>query len=288
MYYFYLENCQFTEIETQSLIKKKLENIDTDIQSEDSLKICTICPLSRKIVDKPVRGINCLHLECFDLDTYVKLGFQTFKWTCPICSKFASQTELKLDNFILKILKSQIDKNSNDDMIEIFKDFKWRSFSSKLIKSSNIHETTICDLTNDINETIVLSDGDEDDDLSVNDQENTSIECEDDDDTDLESDSDERFSNEMTVLEKSLCYAITQRVLRPRQSVNETSIQMDKQNKNLNIESTHIEESTIELQTASIDDIDSTCLTCKRKFKGIRGLKSHLGSRTTTCTNTFK
>lgn len=228
-----------------------------------------------------------MHLECFDLDTYVKLGFQTFKWSCPICSKFASQTELKLDNFISKILKSQIDKKNNDDMIEIFKDFKWRSFSSKLIKSSNIHETTICDLTNDVNETIILSDGDEDDDLSVNDQENTSIECE-DDDTEIESDGDERFSNEMTVLEKSLCYAMTQRVLRPRQSVNETSFQMDKQNKPFDLESTHIDHPTIELQTSSKDDIDSTCLTCKRKFKGIRGLKCHLSSRTTTCTNTFK
>ena len=35
----------------------------------------------------PVRGINCDHLQCFDLESYLIMNQQSSVWKCPFCSK---------------------------------------------------------------------------------------------------------------------------------------------------------------------------------------------------------
>jgi hypothetical protein len=271
------------------LIRQKLENTDTDVLStEDSLKIAIMCPLSRKILEKPVRGINCTHLDCFDLDAYVKLGYQSFKWSCPICSKFVSQTELKLDVFLMEIVKTLRTKNSNDDFIEIFKDFKWRSFSRKPTEAAKPLEITICDLTNEADSTIIIISDDEDEDVIRTNKNNESLAIIGVDKTHNRSHKDKNYSNEMTILDESLEGLKVPRTLRPRKSLNGTIISLEKSlSKTLDIELSNSKSTTIEeVSVAENKDANlSTCTVCNRTFKGPRGLKIHLSAKTTNCRN---
>jgi len=45
------------------------------------------CPLSRLLPDTPVRGLNCMHIQCFDLRAFVLLQekAKSNRWHCPIC-----------------------------------------------------------------------------------------------------------------------------------------------------------------------------------------------------------
>jgi hypothetical protein len=160
-----LDNCHFTESETQTLIKKKLSNEDTDIQTdEETYKLTLLCPLTRKRLEQPARGTYCLHLECFDLETYVLLGFTSYKWSCPICSKDVNITQLKVDSYLRRIAKESLNGDYN---IEILNDFTWRYPEKKqqVEKKDTIMVINICDISGGGNcdGTIVLDDDDDDD-----------------------------------------------------------------------------------------------------------------------------
>lgn len=83
-------------------------------------------PFMARIFETPVRGVECLHLECFDLDTWlqtrpVKPGLKCRhhlvtcnclapvepsvpdKWACPICGKDARPYNLRIDGFLLMV-----------------------------------------------------------------------------------------------------------------------------------------------------------------------------------------
>lgn len=83
-------------------------------------------PFMSRIFEIPVRGVECPHLECFDLDTWlqtrpVKPGLKCRhhvvtcncpapaepsvpdKWACPICGKDARPYNLRIDGFLLMV-----------------------------------------------------------------------------------------------------------------------------------------------------------------------------------------
>ena len=51
------------------------EEIQTLTKTTISLK----CPLSLERIKIPVKGINCKHLQCFDLESYLELNLVTKK-----------------------------------------------------------------------------------------------------------------------------------------------------------------------------------------------------------------
>lgn len=46
-----------------------------------------ICPLTGKLLKYPGRGVECKHLQCFNLKAYIKRATATKQWACPICNK---------------------------------------------------------------------------------------------------------------------------------------------------------------------------------------------------------
>ena len=69
------------------------------------MEISLIDPLSKGIIDIPVRGINCQHLDCFSLKNYL-MSIDSSKprhWKCPICRSLAN--ELQIDGFIREVLE---------------------------------------------------------------------------------------------------------------------------------------------------------------------------------------
>ncbi|KAH7719713.1 MIZ zinc finger family protein [Aphelenchoides avenae] len=67
-----------------------------------------ICPIMKKRIVHPARGVNCNHMECFDLSAY--LGSQISKpfWECPVCSKPLPAAELRTYEFMSYVLRDEL------------------------------------------------------------------------------------------------------------------------------------------------------------------------------------
>jgi len=70
---------------------KKVLNVDyDDIELDNPCRRISIkCPLTFALINTPVRGKHCTHLDCFNSETYalVNQTTKTKKWRCPICAK---------------------------------------------------------------------------------------------------------------------------------------------------------------------------------------------------------
>ena len=114
-----------------------------------------MCPLTRKRINEPARGQNCTHLECYDLEAYVKMGFESFKWNCSICRKYVPLNELKVDKYILGILQQ-----CTDNEVNINADYKWAS-TTKSLKQLN-RTIIVNDLSDDEDDDVIIINDDND------------------------------------------------------------------------------------------------------------------------------
>lgn len=57
-----------------------------------------LCPISKRQIQNPARGVTCHHTQCFDLQTYLERGYQTNEWTCPICGSRINVDDLRYDS----------------------------------------------------------------------------------------------------------------------------------------------------------------------------------------------
>ncbi|EPS41408.1 hypothetical protein H072_4692 [Dactylellina haptotyla CBS 200.50] len=80
---------------------------DIAVVEEDTVIVSITCPMSQQLIDIPVRGKDCKHLDCFDLKGYLtsrtKLcpGFSVpDSWKCPICSCECTPATLTVDGFM--------------------------------------------------------------------------------------------------------------------------------------------------------------------------------------------
>ena len=194
----------------------------------------------------------------------------------------------------------KIIKESTQDSIEIFKDFTWRNFEKKRteVQSSNVID--ICDITCKYDGTIIILDDDEEPDNDGEDEtesENTTNE-----------DQSDSGNEQLTILDASLSLSKLSfnRTLRSnstriiseviqQNSTNTTYREyLDKQldaicDNVLSNANNELPDSIV----SNVDQViiepskDSTCPTCQRTFKGIRGLKCHYSAKSTTCKNIF-
>jgi hypothetical protein len=71
----------------------------------DQLAISCFDPYSKALIETPVRGRQCQHFNCFDLQTF--LAFQQASkersWKCPICGKDARSPVV--DKFQLRVME---------------------------------------------------------------------------------------------------------------------------------------------------------------------------------------
>jgi zinc finger MIZ domain-containing protein len=94
-------------------------------------------PFLARIFTTPVRGSNCLHRECFDLETYLNTRNSRQKrpqqpcmvdvWKCPLCSRDARPYSLRVDDFLVSVRESLAKQNLLDTKsIAISADGTWK------------------------------------------------------------------------------------------------------------------------------------------------------------------
>jgi hypothetical protein len=105
--------------ETLSKIRNSLAPSATDdddlITIPDDLTIDLADPFTATIFNVPVKGETCLHRECFDMETFLTTRLPKPKsvgepsmvdvWKCPICSRDARPSSLRVDDFLLDVRK---------------------------------------------------------------------------------------------------------------------------------------------------------------------------------------
>ena len=76
------------------LVKRNFQmsaaNGHTVLNGEDgveqtAIKVSLKCPITYRRIDLPARGHDCKHIQCFDLESYLKLNVERGAWKCPVC-----------------------------------------------------------------------------------------------------------------------------------------------------------------------------------------------------------
>ena len=96
--------------------------IDSDDVHFGSYQLSLICPLGLTRMKEPGRGVECKHLQCFDLTKYIKYVRDCGKWDCPICDQKCPFESLRIDDFVLDILQNA---PTNCKSVEIDRDGKY-------------------------------------------------------------------------------------------------------------------------------------------------------------------
>ncbi|CAM0958076.1 unnamed protein product [Alopecurus aequalis] len=81
-------------------------NADSDSDLEvvaESVTVNLRCPNSGSRMKTAGRFKPCIHMGCFDLDTFVELNQRSRKWQCPICLKNYSLENLRIDPYFNRI-----------------------------------------------------------------------------------------------------------------------------------------------------------------------------------------
>jgi hypothetical protein len=89
-------------------------NHSDDIISSNQETISLRDPLNQSRIVIAVKGSKCIHRQCFDLKTFLEYSFNNNYWNCPVCDKNAPYNELKIDDFVNKILLE-----SNEDKVTV-------------------------------------------------------------------------------------------------------------------------------------------------------------------------
>jgi len=110
---------------TEALIRSKLEDKDSDEIATTSCKVTMACPLGMARMTYPARAATCDHLQCFDVDTYLRMNEKKPKWLCPVCNKPAYFENLFLDGFYIQLLQSPKFRALSTNDIVLNQDATW-------------------------------------------------------------------------------------------------------------------------------------------------------------------
>jgi len=100
---------------------------DAEITCVISNKLRLRCPLSFERVQIPVRGEQCVHLQCFGLGAYLeansKMRAMNNRWTCPVCNVVLRPQDLRIDEYVKMVLTDTAD---NIEEVAILQDGSYR------------------------------------------------------------------------------------------------------------------------------------------------------------------
>lgn len=119
---------RFTALLLDTWSKPAGADEEEEITCVISNKLKLRCPLSFERVVIPVRGEQCQHLQCFGLGAYLesnmKMRALNNRWTCPVCGIRLKPHDLRVDDFVDKVLK---ETPPQVDEVEIMEDGTYKS-----------------------------------------------------------------------------------------------------------------------------------------------------------------
>ncbi|CAK9271489.1 unnamed protein product [Sphagnum jensenii] len=100
---------------------------DSDLEViTESITVTLRCPMSGSRIKVAGRFKPCLHMGCFDLNTFVELNQRARKWQCPICLKNYSIESLIIDPLFNCITSAMKHMGEDITEVEMKDDGSWR------------------------------------------------------------------------------------------------------------------------------------------------------------------
>lgn len=95
-----------------------------DSVEQTAIKVSLKCPITFRRITLPARGHDCKHIQCFDLESYLRLNCERGSWKCPVCSKVALLEGLEVDQFMWGILTTS--RCSDVEEVTIDPNSQWK------------------------------------------------------------------------------------------------------------------------------------------------------------------
>ncbi|VUZ39904.1 unnamed protein product [Hymenolepis diminuta] len=89
---------------TLKMLRSKLDNQD-GIQCENSFPTSLSCPLTLLRIQIPVKSCLCTHVQCFDLEAFLKSVKCRPRWNCPVCKIAVPFRDLRRDELFEELLR---------------------------------------------------------------------------------------------------------------------------------------------------------------------------------------
>ncbi|XP_062179858.1 E3 SUMO-protein ligase SIZ1-like isoform X2 [Phragmites australis] len=132
------------------------DNADSDSDLEvvtESVTVNLRCPNSGSRMRIAGRFKPCVHMGCFDLETFVELNQRSRKWQCPICLKNYSLENLRIDPYFNRI--TSLLRNCSEDVneLDVKPDGSWRvkgDAATRELSQWHMPDGTLCDLKENI------------------------------------------------------------------------------------------------------------------------------------------
>lgn len=106
------------------------DNADSDSDLEvvaESVTVNLRCPMSGCRMKIAGRFKPCIHMGCFDLETFVELNQRSRKWQCPVCLKNYSLEHIIIDPYFNRITSLLRSCGEDVDEIDVKPDGSWRA-----------------------------------------------------------------------------------------------------------------------------------------------------------------
>ena len=103
----------------KKMLKELLtKNVDENniLSTKEKINLLDLYTESEKI-KLPARGVNCCHLNVFDLKTFLLLNRKTNKYQCPYCKRYANN--LYIDGVILDFINDKNNYDVNEILLDI-------------------------------------------------------------------------------------------------------------------------------------------------------------------------
>jgi hypothetical protein len=115
-----------------------LDDSDSDEEDPDSnknagkgahLTFKLTCPISMTLMDIPVRGKNCRHLQCFELKNFIESNSfpSGRRWKCPCCDDFVALDSLTVCGLFRQMVTQykKVVEDEGKDVVRIYQDGSW-------------------------------------------------------------------------------------------------------------------------------------------------------------------
>lgn len=113
-----------------SVTRARDEDVDVILDDQTHNTLSLRCPSTLMRIGIPARGLQCMHVQCFDLEFYVYSQTRTSshknRWKCPCCYRFCFPHELVIDTFVGDILANTTDNDKKVDLILTPREVAWR------------------------------------------------------------------------------------------------------------------------------------------------------------------
>lgn len=139
---------------TRALIKRSMAS-DGDM-GVDSMFATIKDPLSKKRMELPARGSDCIHLHCFDAIQFLQMNEQKQTWLCPLCKKKVGFENIEVDEFFLSIVQNS-DLSEDCESVILLEDGTWtekknKEFSNNLDSNDNSNQIEVFTLSDSSDE----------------------------------------------------------------------------------------------------------------------------------------